>query len=368
MKAFVKSGISLLYGEFIDANLEKEYHDRELHYLKEDLIPLVLIYSTLFLIFLIPDSIANSCKRIVMFIAVLRILFLILSILLCAFIHRMKNFNEISFYFFIYELMASLLFLLIYYNYKEPSYFIQSYGVFLIIAVIFTIPGRVAYMLLNSFILSTGFIIISINKFNALNSNDLYSTIVYIFIIVMILTSSKIRIKYYRRKQFLRSKELFIMSTTDSLTNLYNRTKFDMDLHNQINECENNNTFFSLAIFDFDNFKLINDTYGHLKGDEILRETAKLVKSEIRKKDELYRWGGEEFIILLPETEKKEAINLTERLKNIISNYKFLDVDKVTCSFGVVTYEEKDDIYSIIKRADDFLYMAKNSGKNKVIG
>ena len=152
-------------------------------------------------------------------------------------------------------------------------------------------------------------------------------------------------------------------SMIDELTGLYNRKKLDVLKNDLIskNIC--------LIIFDIDNFKKINDTYGHLKGDEVLKELAKTVKNSLRDSDLVIRWGGEEFLIILENVSQSDiAIKLSEKLRANINNINIEGVGHFSCSFGVSCgFVDKDsDIDKILNGADDALYKAKRGGKNRV--
>ncbi len=122
----------------------------------------------------------------------------------------------------------------------------------------------------------------------------------------------------------------------------------------------------SLMIFDIDFFKKINDTHGHGVGDEVLRSLVHVVFQNIRQEDLLARWGGEEFMILMPQTALKSAFDLAECLRKNIEKYEFSKVGKVTVSLGLAEFSSEDDIESFIKWADDALYIAKGNGRNRV--
>lgn len=120
-------------------------------------------------------------------------------------------------------------------------------------------------------------------------------------------------------------------------------------------------------MLDLDKFKSVNDTYGHQAGDEVLKELALILKTNVRESDIVGRWGGEEFIIIAPNTNMEDAVKLAEKLREKISEFKFSFAGHKTGSFGVATYRVGDDEKSLIKRADDALYHAKESGRNKVV-
>ncbi len=120
-------------------------------------------------------------------------------------------------------------------------------------------------------------------------------------------------------------------------------------------------------IIDIDYFKSVNDKYGHNIGDFVIVEISKLLQNNIRQTDTIGRWGGEEFIIILPNTNNIQAKNLAEKLRIIVANNYFVEVGTKTISVGVSTSLENDTKDSIIERADSALYKAKNTGRNKVV-
>jgi diguanylate cyclase (GGDEF)-like protein len=122
----------------------------------------------------------------------------------------------------------------------------------------------------------------------------------------------------------------------------------------------------SLIMFDIDNFKEINDTYGHSVGDYVLKKIADITRETIRMNDYFVRWGGEEFIIISPETNLEKVHALAERLRRTIESYRFNKVGKVTVSFGVTEIKKEDTEDTFVKRADKVMYEAKIGGKNRV--
>lgn len=151
------------------------------------------------------------------------------------------------------------------------------------------------------------------------------------------------------------------ISETDDMLGIYNRSKFIDVLKSEISRSRRYNHDLSLIMFDLDCFKVINDEYGHQVGDEILIEITEIIESEIREIDLFARYGGDEFMILNPETKLENAVRLAERLKKKISSTNFTEVNKITLSFGVTELKDKDDIDSLLKRVDDALYKAKES-------
>jgi len=163
------------------------------------------------------------------------------------------------------------------------------------------------------------------------------------------------------------AKALELLATTDPLTGIANRNKLNMILDKSIHLSQRYKLPLSVIFFDIDHFKKINDENGHDAGDTVLSTVAILISKHIRQSDIFARWGGEEFIIVLPETEHDKAHMLAERFRKIIAEYKFLPNVDVTCSFGVTQLRADDDESSLLKRVDNALYSAKEHGRNKVI-
>jgi diguanylate cyclase (GGDEF)-like protein len=159
---------------------------------------------------------------------------------------------------------------------------------------------------------------------------------------------------------------LELQATTDSLTGISNRLKFNEVLDREIQEALRYNNPLSLIMFDIDHFKAINDTYGHLAGDVVLREVSRVISANIRNVDIFARWGGEEFIVLSPNNEWKSAWQLAEKLRAQIEKFDFSCPCPVTCSYGVTQFQENDTVDSFIKRVDYALYQAKERGRNRV--
>lgn len=157
------------------------------------------------------------------------------------------------------------------------------------------------------------------------------------------------------------------LAMTDNLTGIYNRLKFNQTLLLEIEKVKKKGSVPELIMFDIDHFKKINDNYGHIAGDNVLIKIAQIVNRIIRKRDTFARWGGEEFIILLPETGRKESSAIAERIRVGIENYKFETVKHLTCSFGVTGYLNNEKISDLYKRVDMALYTAKRDGRNQVV-
>lgn len=158
------------------------------------------------------------------------------------------------------------------------------------------------------------------------------------------------------------------ISRTDPLTGLANRRYFDERLKETISLSTRNSKPLSLIMTDIDQFKKVNDTFGHDIGDTVLKGYAELMIKGSRKEDLVARFGGEEFIILLPLTSIQEALTIAERIRISLSKTDLIGGNNfITASYGISQLIENEKSKHFIKRADDALYMAKNSGRNKTI-
>lgn len=163
-----------------------------------------------------------------------------------------------------------------------------------------------------------------------------------------------------------RTAQLEKISITDRLTGLYNRHKIDSVLENELKRSKRSGSSFSLILIDIDDFKFVNDTYGHQMGDKVLIEIANLLLKNTRVTDTTGRWGGEEFLIITVETQLEVALFLAESIRSKIESYLFPKIDSVTISVGVSSYEQGSTISNMISKADAALYVSKENGKNQV--
>jgi diguanylate cyclase (GGDEF)-like protein len=163
------------------------------------------------------------------------------------------------------------------------------------------------------------------------------------------------------------NKEITKLSEIDKLTQIYNRLKLDASLQSEIFNSKKYNTIFSVILMDLDYFKLVNDMYGHNVGDDVLIRIAKILQSNVRIDDVVGRWGGEEFLIVLPNTKIEKAYTIAEHLRRAIDSEIFPLTKHQTVSLGVASFSEEDTQDSLLIRADKALYEAKNSGRNKVV-
>ncbi len=178
----------------------------------------------------------------------------------------------------------------------------------------------------------------------------------------------------YRANELIRSleneiEELQKQSNIDPLTKLYNRKALEIDAKEMLKHSKERNLNIAALMIDADDFKRVNDTFGHLAGDKVLILLAKLFKLSIREYDRAYRYGGEEFLIIFNRAGKDEAKKVAERIMNAVRNNKLIykgKIIRITLSMGLTSHQKGDTIESLIERADAAVYKAKNDGKDRL--
>lgn len=354
------------WGEFKDKEREKKYFQEEIVQSLSYIKPLVLILGSLYFLFIIPDYFLIRNPFTFRLILANRVLLFGFVLVLYHKLPKLVDDNTYCYWITLYKFLFSCSFLIIYALYESPSFLIQSWGVILIMLAVYLIPNRWIYTVSVSIVLYWGFFLLSIFVIPVIELWEFLASCVYLLVILVFSGVTTWRLNYYKRIQYLYNRRMSFYSTRDSLTRLYNRFKFEHELQKVIYLARRYHQPFSLIFYDIDDFKRINDQYGHLMGDVVLATQAQLISQNIRECDIYARWGGEEFIIVLPNTVLEGALDVTRKIKRLIAEYPF-EVGSITCSFGVTSFTELDDKHSLIHRVDSLLYRAKQAGKNRIV-
>ena len=172
---------------------------------------------------------------------------------------------------------------------------------------------------------------------------------------------------YWNYKLKLHNQELIKISQTDVLTGIFNRTKLNLQFALEFQRAKRYNRPLSVIIFDIDNFKKVNDELGHLMGDKALIAISQVAKNNIRNSDTVGRWGGEEFLVICPETSIEDAFLVADKIRKFVKSSSPFDNERIcTVSSGVAMLLSDDTMDSLLHRADTFLYQAKHNGKDQV--
>jgi diguanylate cyclase (GGDEF)-like protein len=259
----------------------------------------------------------------------------------------------------VYIAVIYALALIFYYSYKE-SFLIYTSAAFILIVLLSIYRPSLQFNHYIADIISNSLIAWIASMVNYQKYIREFNNVQIIEQKNKILKKKNIKIKAINDK-------LHNISITDELTGIYNRRKIENVLKRVFAESERYNKEFSVILCDLDFFKRINDNFGHLIGDEVLKKVSNLLTENIRYVDICGRWGGEEFLIICPETDINSACNLAIRLRDLIENSTFKHKERLTVSFGVTSYLYQEEIRNLIKRVDENLYQAKRKGRNIVI-
>lgn len=177
---------------------------------------------------------------------------------------------------------------------------------------------------------------------------------------------AKVRYQKISKEMKIKNEQLRVLSITDQLTQLYNRLKLDEVLAYEVARSQRDNNPLSVAIIDVDKFKTVNDTFGHQVGDSVLIGVAQIMLRNIRATDILGRWGGEEFMLILPNTSLEDAYEHANKLRTLIQAEQFTPVPEITISIGLASCETESCEKMLVELADNALYEAKENGRNRV--
>ncbi len=182
--------------------------------------------------------------------------------------------------------------------------------------------------------------------------------------IVLLMVSVRLNEQYVRVRTL--AETMTRLAHTDALTRIANRRELDETIAREVNRATRHSQPLSAILFDLDHFKQVNDTHGHEVGDAVLKEAARVAQGLLRLSDLLGRWGGEEFLVVAPQTDTAQAGELAERLRQAIAGCPLECVGNITASFGVAEYHPPEPPEAWLKRADEALYAAKQGGRNRV--
>ena len=281
------------------------------------------------------------------------------------------------------RIFISFMALPIYWNLMYNESAVESTILFVFLPIITIILRPIKEVLFFATLFGLSFLYVSITQDNAatLSYMELFKIItmqvlISFFLLIYVQLnreykevisqkSDELRLAHEKLESLYKEKQ--IEASTDSLTGLTNRGEMLSKLEYLFARYKRQREVFSIILFDIDHFKKINDTHGHLKGDEVLRKVASITSDSIREVDTAARYGGEEFMVLLPQTNIIAAVSIAERIRAGMEAQINVDGMVVTASFGVAEIEEHVEIQGLIKKADEALYEAKSAGRNRVI-
>lgn len=327
---------------------------------------LVIITSVLNLLFIICDINCVSSQTPRLIIAVARYGYSVLLIVVGGVLTRTKSYRVYTVLITLLEAIAVAISFYVLTQYDSPNFMIQSMGLIALLLIIFLVPNRKSCQLPLAAVTLLGFYVLTYFYIPGITWNELAASISYALVISVICAISSFHSEKNQLKEFIAKTRLEQISTTDFLTNTANRFRLEEEADRWMNFCRRQKLPLCLVFVDVDNLKQINDTFGHAAGDAVLITLAGVMQTQLRNSDTIARWGGDEFVLLLPNVALNTAVTLLERLKAVVLRTKFHEGIAVTCSYGVVEMKEGSSFQTMLKEADALMYSGKRDGKDKI--
>lgn len=352
-----------IFLRFNDENVEREYLIDDYRYNLKYLKYAILFFGVIFLLFALPDYyyVYDDMSSFLMTLYLRGIFFLIVINLFIQMSRKEDKYVFMPMWITFSEVACGVIYYFIICYNHQPNILIKSFDIVLIILVFNLLPNRWIYNVATSFFIFSLFTVYTYSCY----PKQVNPGVIYIFVSIIIIAFFSYLFENYRRENYKWRRQLMLLKNIDPLTGIFNRSKFDEEMELLLANNEAKGAPFSLILFDIDNFKIINDSYGHIQGDQVIVKLTQIVQDSIRSTDIFTRWGGDEFIILLPNTGKLEAVELAKRIERSISE-KRDNNHTVTCSFGIIEYKTGEQVADFIRRADKLMYEAKEKGKNKL--
>jgi len=278
---------------------------------------------------------------------------------------RLKRYDLVLVIVTLTQLSVFALYLLNMYILHGSQTDLQYMSVMLFIMAVFLIPNVWKNCFIAGLVILVSYITFCLMNKNNMELTTIFQRGIYLCVCFMCCAILIFGREKSRRRQFAAEKLMEFISITDRLTGIYNRGRFEQILGMWIKNMRHNP--FSMLLFDIDNFKKVNDCYGHTVGDKVLVGISGIVTSHIRDDDVFARWGGEEFVVLFGTTGIEQATELAERLRMAVEATSQAEAGRVTISIGVAQHRQGETINELVNRADEKMYEAKRAGKNQVV-
>lgn len=356
--------ISLL-GEFIDKSIEDEFLTDNLSSSSKIASSIALVIGLIMMLFLVNGYMVDDRTPSFINIILIRLLIIIISAIIFIIAKKLKNYRNLIYLITFYQVIMVIYYLFVLTQYHTLNFF-SVQGLMVITLAIYILPNKIMFSLILSIIFSILFFLYPIKRIEEFEVYEYYKLITYQIMLLIYCNVNNYWTELNKREKFAANRKLLELSSKDPLTGIYNRAKFDNDMNKWVSLSERYGNSFSVILFDIDGFKEINDNYGHLAGDSVAVKIAETINKSIRDTDIFARWGGDEFVLLLPNTDIREAEEMAERMRLCIRNNLYDPATNITCSFGVATYEENDTTQSLLRKADNLLLQAKINGKDRV--
>ena len=326
---------------------------------------LVVVVAAFNALLLIPDLIHLEGTAAVL-VLVLRTVYSLLALSAFWWAVRLKSFQVYSDLITVMEAAALFVFLVVFCLYPEPNFTIQMLGMMVIILLIYLVPNKWTNMNIVAAAGVASFLVCAVFIVKGMDAGQIAAGMVYLVVVSVLCSIFSLHIRGYQYREYVSRVDLLRDYATDPLTRLGNRVRLEEEAAKWMDWSLKYGVPLSLVVMDVDNMKKVNDTYGHIQGDAVLCQVAEELCANLRKNDVCVRWGGDEFMLLLPNTHIREAERLAGRVQRAISSRAFTPPVKVTCSFGIAPMQPGLSLSTLIAKADESMYAAKKTGKNAI--
>lgn len=362
---FKKNSSINLKAEFRSKVLEDEYYEQQINSSKKYIQYIILAVGIAFFAISLYDYGFNDDINVFIRSTATRVVVLFFSVFSYYFIHKTSHIKLACLAITLFPLVLVLAYIYILAQQSAQGFMSQAMAVMAIVFCTTLLPNRWVNLVTVDIFIVVFFLLFSRTYIITASASDYTEVTIYLVLALIFSVVVVYRSNIVSREKFLWELELKKTSTTDKLTGTYNRLWFDRTFSGWFGGDENRKKF-SLVLMDIDDFKAVNDTYGHLVGDQVLIDIAMVVKNSVRATDMLARWGGEEFVLLLPSAGSEKSGEIAEQIRRNVEEYDFGEAGHITISLGVAACTGDDNIDSLLKKADDMLYAAKHAGKNCV--
>jgi len=327
---------------------------------------LLIAAGVMSLIFLAPDSVLIGVASRKLAVAMVRGAFLMLLLIVGFRMDRVRTFRGLSAIVTLCEAAAFAVHLFALSQYARPMFFADTLGFVLGILVVFQIPNRLANMLAISLFGSAAFFVLAARGAYVVAPIEYWIAACYMAVVTALCAAFAWHADRRQLSEFLAKTQLEYASSTDYLTDTANRFRLGQESERWIRFCQRQKLPLSLVFVDVDNLKEVNDHFGHTVGDSVLVDLARNIQAKLRSSDILARWGGDEFVLLLPNASLQNAIALVGRIKDSIQDGRFPLGIRITCSFGIVEMREGTSFQDLLREADALMYDGKHCGRGLI--
>jgi len=329
--------------------------------------PLVACVCAAFqLLFLIPDLAIIEAPASRLAVICLRAAFSLLLAVFAMWMRRIQDFPVLCLAITFFETAMGGIFMVVLNLYDAPDFLIQTFGLIMMIILIYLIPNRWGNMIFMSSWIIAAFFLGFPGRFPNVPPMEFGAALVYAAAISVMGAFFARQMEHAKSREFEVSRELEIQLASDYLTHALSRQMLEKEAAFWMDFCRREQFPLAVAFIDVDNLKTINDEFGHQAGDKVLVEVVGRMRGLIRKTDVLARWGGDEFVLLMPDSTTGQAVELCGRIRLAIMSERVDEDIPVTCSFGVAGMQPDSTFGMMMDEADRFMYRSKRLGKNRI--